>query len=49
MIAKGKGRTQIFCVFCFAVFLFTKIVKVEGKKTNLFEFYAETHPIFYKP
>ena len=26
----------------------TKIVKVEGRKPNLFEFYAEPHPIFYK-
>ena len=27
---------------------FTKIAKVEGRKPNLFEFYAETPPIFYK-
>gem|GEM_PF-6052937 len=27
---------------------FTKIVKAEGRKPNLFEFYTKAHPIFYK-
>ena len=28
--------------------IFTNIVKGEGRKPNLFEFYAKPHPIFYK-
>ena len=28
--------------------IFTNIVKGEGRKPNLFEFYAKPQPIFYK-
>jgi len=30
------------------LFFFAKIIKAGGIETNLFDFYAETYPIFYK-
>ena len=47
-IAKGESKAKLLAKFAWPsrILSYPKIVKVEGRKTNLLDFYTETHPIF---
>ena len=49
-IAKGESKAKLLAKFAWPsrILSYPKIVKVEGRKTNLLDFYTETHPILSK-